>query len=126
MEEQSDLYRLADMLADYRVSLRGAVARLTPKRVAAASRIDATTLGHQLKDWNSRKHPCAETAVVALWNDEQHQREVLGQVGRLVIRPPRLTPADALRAIVERGSKGFVSSQELAELLAQTDLGVKP
>lgn len=123
MAEQTDLYKLNDMLADYRVSLRAAVTRLGPKRVATGSKIDPSTLGHQLKHWNKRKHPCAESAVVALWLDDVHRREVLGQVGLLVVKPPKLSPADALREAVARGSKGYVSSQELAELLAQTDLG---
>lgn len=126
MAEQTDLYKLSDMLADYRVSLRAAVIRLTPKVVAGASKIDASTLGHQLKHWNKRKHPCAESAIASLWLDEQHRREVLGQIGMVVLRPPRMKPADALREAVARGSKGYVSSQELAELLAQTDLGGEP
>lgn len=123
MAEQTDLYKLTDMLADYRVSLRAAVIRQTPKLVAAASKIDASTLGHQLKHWNKRKHPCAESAVVSLWLDEQHRREVLGQIGMVVIKPPRMKPAAALREAVARSSKGYLSTQELSELLAQTDLG---
>lgn len=123
MEEQTDLYRMTDMLAAYRASLRGAVQRLTPKYVASFAGITPSTLGHQMKHWNSRKHPCAVTGAVAIWKDEQHRKEVLGQVGLLVIKPPRMTPAEALREVVARGSKGFVSSQELAELLAQTDMG---
>lgn len=124
--EQSDWIKVQDRLAEYKRSLRAAVQRRTMKVAAGELRIDPTTLGHQLEDWNKRKQPSALCAVLQLWSDEQHQHEVLGQVGKLVIRPPRMSAADAIRAAVHMGRKGYVSQQELAELLAQTDLGAEP
>lgn len=123
MAKQQDWIGLQAKLAEYRRSFRAAVKRQTVKAVARDARIDPDTLSHQASEWTPRRHPSADAAFVLLHSDEEHQGEVMGQLGKLVIPPPTMTAADALRTAVAKSAKGFVSSQELAELLAQTDLG---
>jgi hypothetical protein len=121
--EQTDLFHLKDQIQEYKRSLRASVARTPIKNVAARAGVDPTTLRHQLDEWNRRKQPSAVLAVVQLWHDPQHADEVLGQVGKRIVLPPKLSPEDALRRAVDQSKKGFLTTQELAELLAQTDLG---
>lgn len=123
MEEQTDWIKAQDRLIEYKRSLRASVQRAGIKLVAGDLKLEASALGHQLSHWDSRKQPSALCAVRQLWSDPQHAGEVLGQIGKVVISPPRLSPEDALRVLVAKASKGFVSSQEAAEVLAQTDLG---
>lgn len=123
MANQLDLIGLQQKMPEYRRSFRSALKRQTVKVVARGSSVDPDTLSHQANEWTPRRHPSADTAFVLFHLDDGHQDEVGGLVGKVISIRPTLSPEDALRAAVAKSSKGYVSSQELAELLSQTDLG---
>jgi len=120
--EQRDLFRISDRLLEYRRSLRASVNRLTIKEGAYPLTLAPESLGHQLKRWDRRKRPSADCGFGCLDMDEQHRGEVAAQLGFILTAPPKLTAEQSLRNLSERASaKGYVSAQEIAQLLAQTD-----
>jgi hypothetical protein len=124
-EQQRDWLRFADKLASYRHSFRASVKRLTIKEVAHGVNLAPESLDHQITRWDRRKKPSADSAFFLLDNDGQHRDEVAGMCGPgfIVTPKPKLSEGDALRALSDRAAKGYVSAQEVAQILGQTDFG---
>jgi hypothetical protein len=121
--EQRDWLRFADKLASYRHSVRAAIARTTVKEAAHVLILAPGSLDQQLRKWGRRKKPSADCAFFLLDTDGKHRDEVMAQCGSgFIVSPhPKLTPEEALRAITDRAQKGYVSSEEVGQLVAQTD-----
>lgn len=122
---QKDLLRPADFFAECRASLRRAIDRITVKEVAYDLNLSPGSVENQLRFWSRRKKPSADMAYLALKRDRQHLTEITGQCGVHIVEPLRLRPEESLRTLGARASaKGYVSAEEVAELVAQTDFGV--
>lgn len=120
---QRELIGPRQKLAQYRESFRGAVRRITPKELTdLLGYKDADVLRHQVNEWSPRKHPSADAAFFAQYLDLPHAQEVAQLGGRLLVKPAKLKPQDALRTLMDRASaRGFVAQDEIMQLAAQTD-----
>lgn len=115
-----------DRLAARRRLLEESVRRLGLSEVAHQVKEDPSTIDNQIARRGKRR-PSADLADLCEDLDPVYRAGKAALMGELLVRPPDMTPEEAMRALlVEAQSQGYVDKVRVAELAARMRVSTSP